>query len=379
MPNSSVFCLFDVNLQPQSMLTSTIISQEIGGKIAGNHSEVVILNAAKLEEGQANSLGFFSNPKYEQSLYQTHCGVVIVPLGFVPQQPVNCVLIEHANPYFAFCTVLTKHFNPNVHRTGIESKHIHPTATIGESVHVASTAYIEEGVEIGNHCVIYPGVYVGRNVKIGDHSILYPNVAVYADCVIGNHCIVQAGSVIGADGFGFAPVNGKYVKIPQIGNVILEDWVEIGSNCSIDRATMGSTVIKTGTKLDNLVQIAHNVEIGEHTVLAAQTGIAGSTKVGAHSQFGGQVGVAGHLTIAPHTSVGGQGGITGNITESHQKLTGTPATDVRTYLKSVASTRKIPELLKVIEQIQLEIKRIKSRESNQENHHESNQPKTNDT
>jgi UDP-3-O-[3-hydroxymyristoyl] glucosamine N-acyltransferase len=183
---------------------------------------------------------------------------------------------------------------------------------------------------------------------------------IYSDCILGDHCIVQAGSVIGGDGFGFAPVNGKYVKIPQIGNVVIEDWVEIGSNCSIDRATMGSTVIKTGTKLDNLVQIAHNVEVGEHTVLAAQTGIAGSTKVGGYSQFGGQVGVAGHLTIAPHTSVGGQGGITGNITESHQKLTGTPATDVRTYLKSVAATRKIPELLKAIEVLQSEIENIKS-------------------
>jgi UDP-3-O-[3-hydroxymyristoyl] glucosamine N-acyltransferase len=231
---------------------------------------------------------------------------------------------------------------------------------MGDSVHVAATAYIEEGAVLGDHSIVYPGVYLGRNVKIGKHCIIYPNVVIYSDCILGDHCIVQAGSVIGGDGFGFAPVNGKYIKIPQIGNVVIEDWVEIGSNCSIDRATMGSTVIKTGTKLDNLVQIAHNVEVGEHTVLAAQTGIAGSTKVGGYSQFGGQVGVAGHLTIAPHTSVGGQGGITGNITESHQKLTGTRASDVRTYLKSVAATRKIPELLKAIEVLQSEIENIKS-------------------
>jgi UDP-3-O-[3-hydroxymyristoyl] glucosamine N-acyltransferase len=362
MPNPWVFCRFGVILHTESMLTATLIAQEIGGTISPTNADVIIDNAAKLEEGGANSLGFFSNPKYEQSLYQTQCGTVIVPQGFVPQQPVRSVLMEHTNPDFAFCTVLTRHFNPNVHRTGIESQHIHPTVKIGHSVHVAATAYIEEGAQIGDNCILYPGVYVGRNVVLGDNTLLYPNVIVYADCLIGKHCIIQAGSVIGGDGFGFAPVNGKYMKIPQIGNVVLEDWVEIGSNCSIDRATMGSTVIKTGTKLDNLVQIAHNVEIGEHTVLAAQTGIAGSTKVGAYAQFGGQVGVAGHLTIAPHTSVGGQGGITGNVTEPHQKLTGTPATDVRTYLKSVASTRRIPELLKAIEEIKSEIARLKSEE-----------------
>lgn len=344
------------------MLTAKTIANEIGGFIDPLVSDVQIDHAAKLEDGGVASLGFFSNPKYEQSLYATQCSAVIVPKGFVPQQPVQCVLIEHPNPYFAFCTVLTNHFNPNQHRSGIESVNIHPTAKLGIDIHVAATAYIEEGAVIGNHCIVYPGVYIGRNVVIGDHSLLFPNVVIYADCVIGQHCIIQAGSVIGGDGFGFAPVNGKYMKIPQIGNVILEDWVEIGSNCSIDRATMGSTVIKTGTKLDNLVQIAHNVEVGEHTVLAAQTGIAGSTKVGAYSQFGGQVGVAGHLTIAPHTSVGGQGGITGNINEPHQKLTGTPATDVRTYLKSVAGTRKIPELQKAIEDIKEEIARIKAGE-----------------
>jgi UDP-3-O-[3-hydroxymyristoyl] glucosamine N-acyltransferase len=360
MPNPWVFCRFGVILHPQLMLTTTQIAKEIGGSIALNQPEVAIHRAAKLEEGDSHALGFFSNPKYEQSLYQTSCGAVIVPQGFVAQHPISAVLIEHPNPYFAFCTVLTHHFSPNVHRKGIESTHIHPKASLGKDVHVASTAYIEEGAIIGNNCILYPGVYVGRNVSIGDNTLLYTNVVIYADCVVGANCIIQAGSVIGGDGFGFAPVNGKYMKIPQIGNVILEDWVEIGSNCSIDRATMGSTVIKTGTKLDNLVQIAHNVEVGEHTVLAAQTGIAGSTKVGAYSQFGGQVGVAGHLTIAPHTSVGGQGGITGNITEPHQKLTGTPATDVRTYLKSVASTRRIPELIKELEALKAEIAQIKS-------------------
>ena len=359
MGKSAVIYDFGVNLQPETMLNAKEIARQIGGKIQDNESDVTITHAAKLEEGKPDSLGFLSNPKYEQALYETQCGAVIVPMQFKPQQATTALLIHHENPYFAFCTLLDKYFNPNQHRSGIESNNIHPSVQLGDSIHIGATAYIEENAKIGNHTIIYPGVYIGRNVSIGENCIIYPNAVVYADCKVGNHCIIQAGSVIGGDGFGFAPINGKYVKIPQIGNVILEDWVEIGSNCSIDRATMGSTVIKTGTKLDNLVQIAHNVEIGEHTVIAAQTGISGSTKVGEHSQFGGQVGVAGHLTIAPNTSVGGQAGITGNVTEENQKLTGTPATDVRTFLKSVANNRKIDALKQEINQLKSELESIK--------------------
>jgi UDP-3-O-[3-hydroxymyristoyl] glucosamine N-acyltransferase len=356
---SAVIYEFGINLQAETMLTAKEIATQIGGILNLHESSVTITNAAKLEEGNANSLGFLSNPKYEQALYQTNCGAVIVPKDFKPQHPISAVLIHHDNPYFAFCTILGKHFDPNKHRTGIESTHIHQTAIVGNDVHIGSTAYIEENVSIGNNTVIYPGAYIGRNVQVGYNCIIYPNVVVYADCIVGNHCIIQAGSVIGGDGFGFAPVNGKYVKIPQVGNVVLEDWVEIGSNCSIDRATMGSTVIKTGTKLDNLVQIAHNVEVGEHTVIAAQTGISGSTKIGGYSQFGGQVGVAGHLTIAPNTSVGGQAGITGNVTEENQKLTGTPATDVRTFLKSVANNRKLGTLMQELESLKRELESFK--------------------
>jgi UDP-3-O-[3-hydroxymyristoyl] glucosamine N-acyltransferase len=356
---SAVIYDFGINLQAETMLTAKEIAKQIGGQILVSESDVIITNAAKLEEGKSDSLGFLSNPKYEQALYETHCGAVIVPLNFKPQHPIAAVLIHHDNPYFAFCTILGKYFDPNKHRTGIESKHIHETAKLGNDVHIGSTAYLEEFVSVGNNTIIYPGAYIGRNVKIGNNCIIYPNVVIYSDCIVGNHCIIQAGSVIGGDGFGFAPVNGKYVKIPQVGNVVLEDWVEVGSNCSIDRATMGSTVIKTGTKLDNLVQIAHNVEIGEHTVIAAQTGISGSTKVGGYSQFGGQVGVAGHLTIAPKTSVGGQAGITGNVTEENQKLTGTPATDVRTFLKSVANNRKLSAMMQELETLKREIESIK--------------------
>ena len=335
MGKSAVIYEFGINLQAETMLTAKEIATQIGGILNLPEAAVTITNAAKLEEGDANSLGFLSNPKYEQALYETNCGAVIVPKDFKPQHPISAVLIHHDNPYFAFCTILGKYFDPNKHRTGIESNHIHETAIVGNDVHIGATAYIEENVSIGNNTVIYPGAYIGRNVKVGSNCIIYPNVVVYADCIVGNHCIVQAGSVIGGDGFGFAPVNGKYVKIPQVGNVVLEDWVEIGSNCSIDRATMGSTVIKTGTKLDNLVQIAHNVEVGEHTVIAAQTGISGSTKVGGYSQFGGQVGVAGHLTIANGVKIAGGAGVTKNLDGEGKSYAGFPAEDANCRISKV--------------------------------------------
>lgn len=360
MPKTTLISYFIIILQTEMTLTAFGIAKEIGGSINPNSIDCKITAAAKLEEGKSNALGFFSNPKYEKSLYETQCGAVIVPAGFIASKSLNAILIEHANPYFAFCAILSKHFDPNKHRTGIEEAHIHATAILGKNLHIAQTAYIEEEASVGDNTVIYPGVYIGRNVKIGANCILYPNVVIYSDCIVGNHCIIQAGSVVGGDGFGFAPMNGKYVKIPQIGNVVLEDWVELGSNCSIDRATMGVTIIRTGSKLDNLVQIAHNVDIGEHTVIAAQTGIAGSTKVGNHSQFGGQAGVAGHISIAPYTSVGGQAGITGNISEPNQKLTGTPATDVRTFLKSIASSRKIPALIEEVDKLKKEIANLKN-------------------
>ena len=337
------------------MLTAFGISDEIGGSYSSHFIDCAIKRASKLEDGSPDALGFFSNPKYEQSLYDSLCGAVIVPSDFIPQKPVRGILIHHENPYFAFCTILSNHFNPNRHRTGIESLTIHTSVKLASNVHIAPTVYIEEGSDIGSHSVLYPNVYIGRNVVIGEHCVIYPNAVIYADCVVGNHCIIHAGAVIGSDGFGFAPANGKYEKIPQIGNVILGDWVEVGSNSTIDRASLGSTVIKTGTKLDNLVHIAHNVEIGEHTVIAAQTGIAGSTKIGGHSQFGGQSGAAGHLNIAPHTSLGARGGLTGNITSPNQRLTGMPATDVRTFLKSIANTRRIPIILAEIEQLKIEI------------------------
>lgn len=346
-------------------ITLQKILQVTGSEYQGNQFDFAISKASTLSEGDSFSLGFLSNPKYEGQVYTSNCGIIIVPKNFEPKKPIAAELIRHENPYFAFCLILTMFFNPNIHSKGLEDgSFVHPTAAC-QAAYVGRNAYIDEGANIGSGSVIYPGVYIGKGSIVGEHCIIYPNVCIYAGCNVGNRVIIHAGTVIGSDGFGFAPANGKYLKIPQIGNVIVEDDVEIGSNCSIDRATLGSTIIKEGTKLDNLVQIAHNVEIGEHTVIASQTGIAGSTKIGEHSQFGGQVGIGGHLQIAAYTSAGGQAGITGNISEPNQQLTGTPATNVRDFLKGVAGSRRIPELLKEVRILKNEIEHLKKNSSNE--------------
>ncbi len=340
-------------------ITLQQIQTDTGAKYTGNQLDFIINKASTLTDGDSTSLGFLSNPKYESQIYSSKCGIIFVPEDFKSKEPIHSELLYHPNPYFAFCLILTKYFNPNIHNSGYEEgSYIDPSAHC-EAEYLGRNSYVDANATIGKGCKIYPGCYIGKGVKLGENCIIYPNVTIYSETVIGKDVIIHAGTVIGSDGFGFAPVNGRYFKIPQIGNVIIEDYVEIGSNCSIDRATLGNTIIKTGTKLDNLVQIAHNVEVGEHTVIASQTGIAGSTKIGGYSQFGGQVGIGGHLVIAPHTSAGGQAGITGNITESHQKLTGTPATDVREFLKGVAGSRRISEISKEIQQLKKEITELK--------------------
>lgn len=315
-----------------------------------------------MEEGTQGSLGFFANAKYEKALYSSQCSVVFVPADFQPTQEVSAKLIKHANPYFAFCTILAKYFDPNESKNGFESTAaIHHTATIGEQTYIGHHVTIEENVILGKNVHIEAGSYIGKNVKIGDNTKIFANVTLYSGTVVGKNCIFHSGTVIGSDGFGFAPIGGKYVKIPQVGIVTIEDDVEIGANCAIDRATMGSTLIKRGTKLDNLVQIAHNVELGSDIVIASQTGIAGSTKVGDHSVFGGQVGVVGHISIAANTSVGAQAGITQNVVSEGQKISGTPATDVNSYLRGVIGSRKVTDLIKDIQQLKKEIEILKSK------------------
>ncbi len=342
-------------------LKASQIAQETGG-ILDSTEDIVIHSVAKLEEGTEGSLGFFANAKYEKALYSSHCSVVFVPADFQPSQDVSAKLIKHANPYFAFCTILAKYFDPNESKNGIESTAaIHHTATIGEQTYIGHHVTIEENVTLGKNVHIEAGSYIGKNVKIGDNSKIFANVTLYSGTIVGKNCIFHSGTVIGSDGFGFAPIGGKYVKIPQVGIVTIEDDVEIGANCAIDRATMGSTLIKRGTKLDNLVQIAHNVELGSDIVIASQTGIAGSTKVGDHSVFGGQVGVVGHISIAANTSVGAQAGITQSVVSEGQKISGTPATDVNSYLRGVIGARKVTDLIKDIQQLKKEIEILKSK------------------
>jgi UDP-3-O-[3-hydroxymyristoyl] glucosamine N-acyltransferase len=340
-------------------LTAADIALQTQGNVVGNPDQFID-KVSKLEEGDSSSLGFFSNPKYEKALKETACGIVFVPNGYGQKRTENTTYIEHANPYFAFCTILAKYFNPNKRKLGIsKTAVIHPSAVIGANVYIGEYCTVGELSVIGDNSSISDGCVIGDHVNIGSGSTLFPRVVIYSGCSVGRNFTAHSGTVIGSDGFGFAPVNGSYVKIPQVGNVIIEDDVELGANCCIDRATMGSTVIKKGTKLDNMVQVAHNVEIGEHTVIASQTGIAGSTKIGDHCVFGGQVGIAGHINIASHNSFGGQAGITFNVKDSYQKMSGTPAMDVNSYLRSVVAIQKLPQLLKEIESLKKEINRLK--------------------
>lgn len=333
-------------------LSASSISSFIGGSILGN-PDIEITGVAKLEDATQGSLCFFSNPKYESALYDCKGSVVIVPQGFKPSKEVPFTLIEHFNPYYGFCMVLDAYFNPNKHKSGIEvGSVISKSAKIGADLFAGATAYIDDNAVIGNNCKIYPGAYVGNGAIIGDNCILYPKATVYAGCVLGNNCIVHAGAVIGSDGFGFAPVGDSYVKIPQVGNVVVGNDVEIGANCTIDRATMGSTLIGNGVKLDNLIQVAHNAEIGDNTVIAAQAGISGSTKIGANCQIGGQTGFVGHIKIANRTGIGAQAGVSKAIEEEGTNWIGSPAMPIKDFFKSQAVFKNLPTLQQRVNEIE---------------------------
>jgi UDP-3-O-[3-hydroxymyristoyl] glucosamine N-acyltransferase len=320
------------------------IADFLGGTVEGDPNATVT-DVAKIEEGKPGTLAFLSNPKYNKYLYETNASIVIVNLDLELEAEVKTTLIRVPDAYKAFASLLELYQQAKGNKTGIENpSFIDPTAQVGNDVYVGAFAYIGKNVRIGNHVKIYPQVYIGDNTVIGDDCILFAGVKIYEDTRIGEACILHAGAVIGADGFGFAPSeNGTYKKIPQVGNVILEDWVEIGANTTIDCATMGSTIIRKGTKIDNLVQIAHNVEIGEHTVMASQTGIAGSTKVGSHCMFGGQVGVAGHITIGDHVNLGAMSGVANSI-KSNKTVLGAPAMDIARAAKVFAVYRNLPQL-----------------------------------
>lgn len=331
------------------------IATLLQGTVEGNPAAMVS-QLAKIEEGFEGALSFLSNPKYEHFLYDTNSSIVIVNNDLVLQKAVTATLIRVENAYTAFSSLLNIYNSLKIERAGREEQiFIHPTAVFGEGGYVGAFAYISKDVKIGNNVKIYPRVYIGDNVTIGDNTILFPGVTVYYDCVIGKNVIIHSGTVIGSDGFGFAPqADGSYQKVPQIGNVIIGDNVEIGANTVVDRATMGSTIVKDGVKLDNLIQIAHNADIGENTVIAAQTGVSGSTKIGRNVILGGQVGVVGHIAIADGSQVQAQTGVNKSLTEPNKKWGGSPVTPYTSQLRSQVLYSKLPELEKRI--IELEKK-----------------------
>ena len=340
--------------------TASQIALIINGKIEGD-PEVAIGSFGKIEEAKQGQLSFLANPRYEDYLYNTSASIIIVNEAQPLERPVNATLIRVPDAYSAFATLLSKYQEMRTQQmNGIqEPSYISKTAVLGSNIFIGAFSYIGENVVIGNNVKIYPGVYIGNNARINDSSILHPGVKVYHDCILGKHVTVHAGTVIGSDGFGFAPQSdGTFKKVPQIGNVIVEDHVEIGANATIDRATMGSTVIKTGAKLDNLIQVAHNVEVGHHTVIAAQAGVSGSTKIGNHVMIGGQAGIVGHIQIADGAKINAQSGVSKSIKTPNAAVTGSPAFDYTSALRSQAVTRNLPELEKRIIELENLIKQL---------------------
>ena len=324
------------------------IAQIIDGIVEGDEN-ILVSNLSKIEEGTIGTLSFLANLAYTNYIYSTNASIVIVNKSFVLENPVksSCTLIRVENAYESFAKLLELYNQINTEKEGVEQpSFVSSNAKIGENCYVGAFAYIGQNVSIGNHVKIYPHVYIGDNCKIGNNTTLFSGVKIYHDCLIGKNCTIHASTVVGSDGFGFAPNNEGHVftKVPQIGNVIIEDDVEIGSNSSIDRATLGSTILRKGVKLDNLVQIAHNVEIGENTVIAGLSGIAGSTKVGKNCMIGAQVGVAGHLRIANGVKIAGQSGIGSSIDKEGEILQGSPAFNIGEFKRSYVLFRGLPKL-----------------------------------
>ena len=328
--------------------TAGMIAAYLGGEVEGN-TDTAVSTFAKIEEGHPGALSFLANPKYEHYLYDTQSSIVIVAKSFEPKGPVGATLVRVEDPYASFAKLLELYAAHKPRKQGVSDRaSIDADATLGKECYVGAFAVIEAGARIGDNVCIYPNVYIGDGVQVGDNTILYAGVKIYEGCRIGSNVIIHAGAVVGADGFGFAPdEKGEYSKIPQIGNVVVEDNVEIGANPCIDRATMGSTVIRRGVKLDNLIQIGHNVVVGEHTVCASQAGIAGTSKVGRHCMLGGQVGIAGHLTIGDNVQLGSKSGISNNIPEGTVYF-GYPALPISRYHRANAVFRNLPELSKTV-------------------------------
>lgn len=331
----------------------------INGKVEGD-ANTTVNSFGKIEEAQNGQLAFLANPKYEEYLYSTGASIIIINETYELKQAIKAALIRVPDAYSAFATLLEKYQQIVTQQlSGLQQPcYIASSAKYGDNVFIGAFAYLGDNVKIGNNSKIFPNVYLGDNVTVGNNSIIHPGVKIYHDCVIGSNVIIHAGTVIGSDGFGFAPqADGSFKKVPQIGNVVVEDNVEIGANTTIDRATIGSTVIKSGAKLDNLIQIAHNVEVGNFTVIAAQAGVSGSTKVGSGVMIGGQAGIVGHIQIGDGVKINAQSGVSKSI-EPGKSVTGSPAYDYTSALRSQAINRKLPELEKRVKELEELVKQL---------------------
>lgn len=335
--------------------TAQQIAGILEGDVVGN-PDVEVSKLAKIEEGTKGTLTFLANPKYKPYIYSTEASITIVDKAFETDNPISTTLIKVEDAYKAFSKLLEYYNQIKFNKSGIEQpSFISESAKYGENLYLGAFSYLGDNVTIGDNVKIFPNSYIGDNVTIGDNSIVFSGAKIYAECVVGNNCVINSGAIIGADGFGFTPnEKGEYSKVPQTGNVILEDYVDIGAGTTIDRATLGSTVIRRGVKLDNQIQIAHNVEIGKNTVIAAQTGIAGSTKIGENCQIGGQVGIVGHITIGNNVKIQAQSGIGRNV-KDNEVLQGSPALSYGDYNKSYVYFKNLPKIVKNINEIEKKV------------------------
>ena len=341
--------------------SAEMIAGLVQGTVVGD-PKAMVNDFAKIEEGRPGCISFLANDKYEHYIYETESSVVLVSKNFETKKEVKASLIKVPDAREAVAQLLQAYEQMKPRRTGVsELAFIDPTARIGKDCYIGPFVAIAEGVEVGDGCVLHPHVTIGRGAKVGDNTEIYSNAVIYHDCKVGSRCILHAGCVIGADGFGFQPTEKGYDKIPQIGIAIIEDDVEIGANTCVDRAVMGATVVHSGVKLDNLVQIAHNDEIGSHTVMSAQVGVAGSTKIGEWCMFGGQVGIAGHATIANRTMAGAQSGIPNNVKKEGQAIQGSPAIDGRLFWKASAVFKQLPDMWADMNRMKKEIEELKKK------------------
>ena len=340
--------------------TAKQIADYVGGKVEGD-SQASVNTFAKIEEGKKGAISFLSNLKYLHYIYDTESSIVLINEDVKLERETKATLIRVKDAYECVAKLLQLYASMKPKKVGIDSlAFIHPSAKVGKDCYIGPFVAIGPNVTIGDGCVLHPHVTVGEEASVGNNTEIYSNAVVYHHCKVGNNCVLHAGCVIGADGFGFAPNTEGYDKIPQIGNVVIEDNVEIGANTCVDRSTMGSTIIHKGVKIDNLVQVAHNVEVGENTVMSAQVGIAGSTKIGSWCMFGGQVGIAGHISIGDKTFLGAQSGVPGNI-KGDQTLIGTPPMETKAYFKSQAIFRRLPDIYKQLNELQKQVEELKKK------------------